>query len=335
MAWKSKKEELSPEEALELAKKERAPYWFTTEPIITASRTGNRFSIQPIDSEFSKKNWLIVFIDLTEYSSQTLLLFAEEWNTRFKENQLLLLIVVYPRYYFLTERGNIENLLERFIDVVPIVIDVDRSISAAFGASKLPKVVLFSEGKIFFEHSGDDRKKIVEPKIHEFLRRNDIGLPLLRFFEPKEPQLKNTGKLEFGKNKGCELLSKRKPILTYGTVVIDGKWQQDAERVIISDPTTMLTFMNPSGALSIVAVPLKESREASQIIVEVNGLSVPESYAGKHLSFDETRTSIVLFREPGIFQIMVGLPKEEREVTLKFPNVDKVPLGLYCLSFGE
>ncbi len=63
--WKKKEKALTPEEAIAAAKRELAPFWYNSEPLLAAVRTEAGASVLPLNSNFVQKSWAYVFVDPT------------------------------------------------------------------------------------------------------------------------------------------------------------------------------------------------------------------------------------------------------------------------------
>src|SRR4051812_43129684 len=96
--WKSKEKEISVEEATALAKQELAPFWFGSSPLLVGVFIDEKYIAVPLEESFNKKPWLLFFIDMTDFSSETLLLYSQEWHRRYHQNNLGVLMIAQPLY---------------------------------------------------------------------------------------------------------------------------------------------------------------------------------------------------------------------------------------------
>ena len=56
MAWKPKEKQLTPEEAIAQARKELAPYWLNSEPLLAAVRGDDqKITVHPLAKDFESK----------------------------------------------------------------------------------------------------------------------------------------------------------------------------------------------------------------------------------------------------------------------------------------
>lgn len=213
MIWKPKEKELTAEEAIALAKKELTPYWFGSVPRLIGVKGAQGYSALPLDVEFSKKPWLIFIIDPTDFSGEATLTFAREWFKRYGFLQLESLAIFNQTYEFFRSPEPIKGLLEKFQVEFPLAMDHDGGLASAFDAKLLPMVLLLSEGRYFFRHSGKEWLLNTEAEIQNFLRLHDPGLSLLPVIDPEKGDegaslistglvpskiAKDTSRMEFG-----------------------------------------------------------------------------------------------------------------------------------------
>jgi len=356
MAWKPKEKALTAEEAVELAKKELEPFWIGLSPLIAAVRTENTVSLHPLSNDIATKVWLILFLDPTEYSGETCLHFAREWYRRYQSLGIHILCVYRPPYQFLRSQDLVTLFNRKQQITFPVAIDAEGLLSVAFGAEVLPKVVLLHQGKVSFESSGVNWADDTEKKIQDFLRISDPGLPLLRSFRLSKQSVQDVEQIEFGRNASAKVLAKfpapgfnpattleptefksnRRPdVMKLGEFFISGKWLQEDERVVTHDPSAVLGFRSSASRVSLIAQSLAKSTEMAKVVFEVNGSTVYEAIAGEALQMDEDGHSLVKVEGGNIYHALVNLPPEDREITIRFPHADRVPVGIYGIRLGD
>ena len=91
--WKKKERPLTPEEAIAGAKRDLAPFWYNSEPLLAAVRTEAGASVLPLNSNFVQKAWTYVFVDPTEFAGERALQTAREWHRRYSSHGMGFLIV--------------------------------------------------------------------------------------------------------------------------------------------------------------------------------------------------------------------------------------------------
>lgn len=183
MIWKPKEKELTPEEAIHLAKEELRPLWFNSEPRIAGIRTEGKSVLLPLDSEFSKNPWVIIVIDPADFSGERALIYAAEWYQRYRVLQLGVLVILQARYVFSKSSESIREFIDRRQPQFPVALDSEGILSEAFCVSKLPKFLLLQGNRIVSECEGGAGLDDLENQIQMILRMNDPGLPLLPIFK--------------------------------------------------------------------------------------------------------------------------------------------------------
>ncbi len=198
MIWKPKEKELSEEEAISLAKKDLMPYWYKSTPLVTGIRTNGRTILLPLDSEFSKKAWIAILVDPTDFSGELAITYACEWQRRFHNLPVGMLMVLISPYEYLRESQAISHLIDKFQVKFPVVHDFDGALAEALRLKTLPKIVLVNSSSYAIEHEGRDWVDQVETEIQNFLRSTDPGLALLPEFHLPRRTENDFLRLEFG-----------------------------------------------------------------------------------------------------------------------------------------
>ena len=106
MAWKPKEKPLTHEEAIAVARAELAPFWMGSEPLIAAIRAREgKASVHPLDKDFERRSWALIFVDLMNYKGEGVLRYAREWARRYAAHNLGVLLVVRPSLLIPVCRG--------------------------------------------------------------------------------------------------------------------------------------------------------------------------------------------------------------------------------------
>lgn len=358
MIWKPKEKELTAEEAVALAKKELTPFWYGTTPLFAGVKNENQFAILPLDPEFAKKSWLIFFVDPTDYTGESAVIYAKEWGRRYGQQHLDILFVFAQTYRFLASREPIRQIIEKQTLEFPIVVDTDETISISLGATTLPKILLLKNGSRYFEYCGTEWMLSAEFDIQNFLRGADPGLPLLPALSSLPGVVRDVLRMEFGaapkigneisypfpgfvQNEKGEreghFLGTRPKAMEPGDLFIGGVWKQDDEKIITHDPRASLGFCSPSEKFSFVAEPLHSTKDfikIPMISIEVNGLPPYEAILGEDMSTDESGVFVIKVENQRIYHVLIEMPEGDREITLRMINADKNPVCIYGLRFG-
>ena len=362
MIWKPKEKELTLEEAVALAKKELAPFWFGIGPQIAGVKANGKYAVYPLNTEFSKKSWLIMVVDPTDFFGEAGVLFAKEWFRRYGDLGLDILVVFTAPYSFLKVAENAQKYVERLDAEFMVAVDVEQAVAPALGAAQPPRVLLLHEGETHLNSGGVDWLKDAEISIQSYLRKTDPGLPLLTVFQPKIKTITKTARVEFGfegetaafPEPGFQLDKDGKRVGDFPApkagqeVPIDskennekfsislvGKWTQDKERIVTSDPNASLTFRSPFERVAFIAQSLSRTTDHPLVSLEIGGLAIYEAIAGEHISFQDDGKTVARVYKPELYHVLNGLPKTKRDITFKFEVSSDCPVALYGFRFGE
>lgn len=361
MIWKPKEKELTPEEAVAIAKKDLAPFWFGSSPLLAGIAHEGHSLIVPLSKEFIKKRWLIFLIDPTAFEGENAIFYAKEWYRRYHLNNLGFIIVLVPSYDYMRLPASIQKFMEKQQISFPLVLDAEGSLAHALNATKLPKTVLLDNGRVIQAYEGNQEFNEIEDCLQKFLRSTDPGLALLPLFSPRETRVLDVDRYEFGyKPKvGSPLMVFPAPGFVMGEdnirrakfvrhregnedghglskFIISGEWQQYPEGIVTSDSNAYIQLTSPAERVSLIAAPAgKVGLEPPRISVEVEGRAVYDAISGEDIKMDDSGETQVKVVKPLFYHILVGLPKNHRNVVLRFSNAKRAPVALYGLRFGD
>jgi hypothetical protein len=357
MTYKPPEKDLTPDEAISLAKKELAPFWFNISPQIAAVREANRSIVFPLNPAFSKQPWLIFLADPTELSTGAASVFLKEWAQRYSVHQLGILVILYPTYSYLIERReSIQDHLEKYHLTFPVVLDHTSGLSQAFDCKQFPKVLLIHKNKRYFDYSGQSSFSKIELDIQTFLRSSDPGLPLLPIFYPNTELLEDSVRIELGAQprlgasavfpenpnptmengiQKVQFIGFRPKQLEVGQVILSGLWTRDSEKMMTSDSSAHLEFLTAGSTVSLIAQIYQSAKEVPRILVELDGVPVTEVNVGEHLTLDEVGQALVSFKKPKLYHILSRLSQGQHSVTLRFINAEFAPVALYGIRFAN
>lgn len=354
MIWKPKPEELTHDQAVSLAKKELAPFWFGSKPLLAGVKIGNETSAYPLDPIFNEHNWLILFINPTHSRGEEALKYAQEWHRRYHDMGLGIFIIFKPPYTFFKKADTITQWIQWNRIEFPVVLDADGLLSVAFAANELPRLTLVKKGHVIKECVGLADFEDFESEIQSLLRQEDPGLALSSVFRLGRSPLHQTFTVEFGRGQdtlfskpgfsasasnpddevwSTEFREKWPSDLLSQPIYLFGKWTQDRERIVALDPSAELGFKLPSSGLSVVAQSLSKTSEPAKLIITVGGGPVFDSFNGGDLAFDDDGQSYVRVELGQLYRVLRNIPEENREVVLKFPIAHRVPIALYGFRF--
>ncbi|MGK5082699.1 hypothetical protein WDW37_05280 [Bdellovibrionota bacterium FG-1] len=325
MAWKKKEKLISREEAVAAAKKEFAPYWVGSEPLVAGVVTPEGgVSVHPLDLTFEKSAWIFILVDLTTFSGESALDIARDWHRRYSGYSVNFVLITRSTYKFLDTIATFQPMFKKHGLIFPAVLDHEGLLYRAFNASPaIPKVVLHAKGKIIFEKVGPQWFEGAESLLQHYLRESDPGLPFNLPFEGTHELPADQLRVELGR-------STRPKGLAFG-----GKWTQEQDCIVARDGTAVMRFKSPSARISFVAERLSTEDRRSRIKIEANRDSAFEAISGADLTMAEDGSSELKVAGPMIYHALVNLPERLREITLKFPDAERFPVALYGIRLGS
>lgn len=360
MIWKPKEKDLTLEEAVEMAKKELAHYWFGKGPQIAGVFSNGGYAVFPLTAEFPKESWLVLIVDPTQFSGEVGVHYAKEWFSRYSSLHLNILLILTATYGYFRNQEIVTKFVENLQAEYVVAVDVEQTLAPAFGASVPPKVVLLQNNTKQMEFSGPSWMDDAEMKTQIFLRKADPGLPLLPVYKAKQKVIQDVFRVEFGykpklgspfkfpegifkevpEGKGLRFgnfETSRAPgdILHEEELFVTGKWNQDAERISTSDPNATITFYAAGNVVSLVAQSLSRSSDHPVVAVEAGGLAIYEAMGGQDLTMDDNGKSVVQIHEPKLYHVIVNAAPKLRTLTLRFENADIAPVAIYGLRIGQ
>ena len=352
MFWKPKKQkELTKDEAIALAKQELAPHWHKVSPLLAGVRTEAGVSAVPLEPLFGDNSWLLIFVDPTDFNGEAAVHFAKEFHRRYSPYCLRGLLILKAPYAYLRERDAIEQHIERRGILFPVALDHDGLLSAAFRATEGTRCLILSAKGIPFEASGPAWARDAELGLQVFLRSTDPGLPLLPVLERPDSLPSDLVRLDFGKDRGVKFPAPgfTTPLGAFSAgefpvggsanmnegvpLALAGRWVQDGDRIATTDPKAQISMHAPGPGMGFVAEPLKKSVDGGRVVVEVNGIATPDIFADENLSYDDEGHSLVRADGPRLYRVLKKLSERERNITLRFPYADQVPVALYGVRF--
>jgi hypothetical protein len=323
MVWKKKEKPLSPEEAIAQAKKELAPFWFNSEPLLAAVKTETGAAALPLTSEFVDRPWLFLFVDPGEFSSEGIYSLSREWNRRYHLYKLgiILFLKPSPAGMFANSDG-IRKLQLGF----PVAVDHDGLFANAFKISSWPAAVLQSGSESAVHVEGLNWPADTEEKIQRSLRAIDPGLALPLSF-PFKHVLTEDSRVDFGSVHGAPM-----------GVLLTGDWTQGEDFIRTQDPQASLEITSRSPYVSIIGRSGLETRP-SRIAIETPGggqmSSLTSENLPEHAAADENGKAVVRIQYVGLYPLLKALPTPKRHVKLSFPDSATIPVFLYGLRFGR
>ncbi|MEK7691958.1 MAG: hypothetical protein AAB425_13165, partial [Bdellovibrionota bacterium] len=263
----------------------------------------------------------------TQLLSRRLVDYASEWNRRFREFKVEFLMISRSEYptYGVSRMAVQEWIRRRRLDF-PLLVDFDLKTRAAFGATTLPKVILFEKGKPILEFSGRDCQEKFELALHPILRQTDPGLPLYPPYVSPNLERTESSRFDFGN----AFPGTNPPA---GKVELIGKWQVEPDRMETKDSAAKLKFQCTDSALAVIAKTLSAELTPTRMLVDVEDIAVPDLNLGPDCQYDDEGRSFVRVQTEQLFMVAGSLAEDRRKVTLSFPDATATGVAVYGLRF--
>ncbi|MFZ9594842.1 MAG: hypothetical protein ACO3A2_02055 [Bdellovibrionia bacterium] len=355
MIWKPKEKELSLDQAIVLAKRELAPYWLGSEPLIAAFEKDSQLMAVPLSEKIQKKSWMLFLVDPTDFGTELALSQAKRWVQRYGSPQFAFLLVVVPSYEFQKNPDTLPALLDRLQAGFPAVLDHSRSLSEAFQVSEFPSVVLLEKGQKVSQSLARGDLSELELELQNHLRKSDPGLALPPLSAPLSGVLRDSGRWELGFSpsfgSGAEFPDPgfedqangtRRGTFTFAqshansSFWIEGSWTQTPQGIRTQDPHARIQFISPGSQVALIAASeASNSSPMIRIAVEVHGVSSFDAVAGEDLKMDDSGEFHLRITKPMKYHMLRHLRPGRRKVTLHFSQLQGQAVTLYGLRFAE
>lgn len=345
MVWKPKEKKITPEEAIELAKKELTPFWLGSPPLLAAVRSGDAVNVYPLSQAYSQGSWLIFFLDPLTFQGETIFRYASEYFNRYHQHDLNFLFIFESNFQVLGT-AVFEKWLNRFKTKVIAAIDPNGLLAAAFRVEAYSEMILINAGKFVLKSTLGDFKA-AETEIQNYLRVRDPGLPLLPVYDSSEIA-GHTKKINFGfshfsdpafvqHSNEHKIGQFRWPAETPKVfdVQLQGSWVQDQNRIVTSDSSAAIRVSRSYSKLGLIAEPMSAFLDLVKIQVEVDGAPPFESFSGKDLIKSDDGQSFIKVEGARLYHVLSNTPENRKVITLSFPTASRVPVALYGLRFSD
>lgn len=307
------------EEAVALARKELAPYWAGSSPLVAGVSDGTQATAHPLDPSFIQKQWLIAALDPTQCSISSSLKILEEWHDRFSVLGLEMIVIYRVPQSSLRQHSILSQLIPRRQFPFIQVCDPDEQLTLAFGGSVLPSVMLLDKGQVVFRRCGEPLWKETEVEIHKQLRLKDPGLPLRPPFET----------LRAVDRPGVDFMPERIPEF----LKIEGPFHQEPDRILIDDPKTVIQLNVRATEMSLIGQPASRA-DVADVLFEFDGRPIGGSEAGPNFGLNHAGQPVLHMRELQRYLVFQGKPRSGF-LRMSFPFADQIPLVLYGIRFCD
>lgn len=333
--WTKKEKPLTLEEALLLAKKEYAPFWIGSPPLLVGIQNGGKCTAHPIEPELMKKVWLGLFVDPTYPEGTTALQFILQLSDRYSFLGLLTLVFINFKYKSFQTKKMLEGIFSQFISPQIIYsIDLNGYIAKAFEMLPSPGLLVMSHGHIALSRGQKNWYQKTDLELQKFFRKSDPGLALLPVLENPKLLFKNSGELEFGKN-----FTSSQPF------EISGSWTPSGESTTTQDAHAVLKFTTQSTHVMLIggiwAGDLSSYKlldllnRGSEIQIELDGRPIHEAAKGEDVKSNSDGQTIIMISQTRTYQVLKDLPADKtHSVTISFADSKFAPVELYGIRFG-
>ncbi|MGE0614181.1 MAG: TlpA family protein disulfide reductase [Bacteriovoracia bacterium] len=339
MVWKKKERELTPEEAIALAKQELKPFWFGVTPLFAAIRQPDAVTIHPLDPQFSSHTWILYFLDQNSFHYGNALKLAAEWQKRYAPYSVRSLIVMHSDYPQQADAAAMEKFIEKTHLKFPVVLSQGGLVPSAYQVKSFPTVTCIHQGRVFHSMSGNRWFDTVETVLQDHLRKSDPGLPLAMPLQSRElPAIAEISRA-LGKKAATNLVFKPSrngaSAPSDEKILLIGQWTQTDDCVTTSDPEAQIRFRTRLPRVSIVAASLSKTVESAKILVESDGAPALDIFSGTDLKFEDDGQSFLEIKDLQLYQALEKLTPDKFEITLKFSHAKRVPVAVHGIRTCE
>ncbi len=332
MGWKPKKErELTLEEALDAARKELAPLWFNSPPLLSPVRHDGRVTAHPLEETFAEKKWLILFFDPYTFGGEYALNVVREWRRRYEDNDIEFMLVLKPAHPAFFSPRVLQLMFVHHKINYPVMLDLQTeavgALSASFGVTEFPAVVLLAEKKLQFRFQGRKWYEPMEKAMQDYIRSSDPGCPFYPVIDHSVVGRSDSSRLDFGARFGA---------VNTGTthLTFTGQWAREAERLVTQDAAASIRFDSPSSRVAMIAQAILQEKHP-KVSVSVGGRPPGEGTLGAIMQADEDGSAFFRIDPLSVYHPLHGLSPGNCSVLLKFGNADRCPVAVYSLLFGD
>ncbi|MDR3606080.1 MAG: hypothetical protein P4M08_01720 [Oligoflexia bacterium] len=328
---------LTPAEEIEQTKLKLVPYWIGSEPLIAVVNFEAGARAYPLSSAINDHPWLIVFLDTCSYSDRYTLELSREWQARYEQQKLSVLLVSRTPYSF-ARQG---EWIARWARIQPnsfiATIDHDGLLAAAFSIRELPKILACHHGKIAVIQK--------EAELQNFFRSADPGLPLPPPSEPAPGNAVPATSID---------ISIGQAALQAAGITFRGHWTFDADRAVSVDRSAEIDLsfdVTPQTRMGIVAEAIHTiagdesvpgSLTAGFALSLANGQTLgdedlpiqPGQAANASLQPSELQKAGFSIREARLYRLLKSLPPTGRMITLRFSASPTLPIAVYGFRFA-
>ena len=314
---KRKEKVLTLEEIKEKIIQASATSWLHSPPLFGLLPTPEGSRMLPLSPTVDGKIQLLFLLDIADYHFDLVLDMIDHLKRDYRGLPWQPLIALEQKYLFLRN----PRFFDRFrhsknFGTIPLYFDAQGEWFERFGARDGSKMVILHNTNevlnlpLLPNFSAQIQK--MELQLHEVLRLEDPGLPLLDTdaHPPKKP------------------LDKRS--IPARELLLAGNWMQGNDSIVTEDSTAGLSFNFEGSHLRIVAITHPNARETARLTVSFNDEPLPSAHYGANTRLGDKGTAISeINRTSGLYELVSSSLTLKGKITLRFMNAVENPVILY------
>jgi hypothetical protein len=266
--------------------------------------------------------------------------YLRAWHERYRNDGLVIVGVHSPEFDFEKDHGNVERATARLKVTWPVALDDEMAIWGDFNNRYWPaKWITDRQGRIRYFHAGEGNYTETEDVIRSLL---GLDPSVSRAADPKaERQAPDevlqaiTQETYLGTERGS-LAEEGERAYTPGEEklhqpALAGTWHAEAQRIRSVSPEAALSLRYQAGEVNLVMATAAPGGTPIDVVVELDGKPVPESYRTADTKVAADGTTYVVVQAADLYRVVLGPRVEEHTVRL----VPRSPgLEAFAYTFG-
>lgn len=325
MAWKQKEKELSKDEALWQAKRELAPFWHHTEPLMAAVEYEGERTVVALRDDFEKSRWLVFFCDPTMPHLQAWIDVYNELLRRYRVCNVNPLQVIVSDIEIYQERRFIESFLIRNRIRNPTVFDHEGLYRTSFLDPGQYGIALWDGTKVAVSLRtrafDGDAFRVFESKMQTYFRETDPGfaVPILIDLSQSPRVVED------------QVIRIRKDCTFPENASSQGKWTHEADYWKTEDNNASVTINLKHVELHLFCSVVSKANFSSKIEITWRGIPMDEEFFGSDLQLDESGKYYIEVKEARSYQIIKKAPETPIELIIKTSTINRAGFFyLFC-----
>ncbi|NDG84567.1 MAG: hypothetical protein EBX52_05950 [Proteobacteria bacterium] len=293
--------------------------WLHSAPLFGMLHAPDGSRLIPLSNQTEGKIQILFLLDAADYHFDQALDTIERLRHDYRGLPWQPLIALEQKYLFLR---NI-RFFDRFrhsksFATVPVFLDAQGEWFERYQAKNGSKVVLLHQTNEVLNlpllPDFGSQIQAMEKQLHEVLRLEDPGLPLLEttVTELKKPLDRRT--------------------IPARELVLSGNWIQANDSVVSEDSTAGFSFNFEGSHLRIVAITHPNARETARFTIQFNDEPLPSAHYGVNTRLGDKGSALSeINRTTGLYELISSNLLLKGKVTIRFMNAVENPVILYGL----